>query len=306
MAKGLCARSMKTVEEHLRDLLSFAKPLAPIELPLLDAQGSVLAEDLVTSNGTVVLAAGTRLYATHTGLAASAGCERLLVRPHPRVVVLATGDELAEPGKSLEEGKVYDANSWLLTAAAREAGAVAFRVPCTPDDPEKLKEVIEDQLVRADLVITSGGVNTSDVVTKVLNELGTMTFSDVAMEPGSVQGVGTIGPDSTPVVSLPGNTVTAYIAFEVLVRPIIRQMLGLERIHRTIVRAAAKGSITSLPDRRSYVLANLTVEDGKYVVEEVSNQSILGLVKANALVVADEGHHPAGGSVSVMMLERLV
>lgn len=297
---------MKTVEEHLRDLLALARPLSPIELPLLDAQGSVLAEDLVTPGGAVVLAAGTRLYATHTGLAASVGCERLLVRPHPRVVVLATGDELAEPGKALDEGQIYDANSWLLTAAAREAGAVAFRVPCTPDDPEKLKEVIEDQLVRADLVITSGGVNTTDVVTKVLNELGEMTFAEVAMEPGSVQGFGTIGPDSTAVVSLPGNPVTAYIAFEVLVRPVIRQMLGLKRIHRSVVRASLKGSVTTLPDRRSYVLANLTVEDGKYSVQEVSSQSILGLVQANALVVADEGHQPAGGAVAVMMLERVV
>lgn len=297
---------MKTVEEHLRDLLALAKPLQPLELPLLDAQGSVLAEDLVTPNGQTILAAGVRLGATHTGLAASAGCERLLVRPHPRVVVLATGDELAEPGRVLDDGQIYDANSWLLTAAAREAGAVAFRVPATPDDPDKLRQVIEDQLVRADLVITSGGVNTSDVVTKVLNELGEMNFTEVAMEPGSVQGFGVIGPDSTAVVSLPGNTATAFVAFEVLVRPVIRQMLGLANIHRAMVRASLKGSVSSLPDKRSYLLGLLTVEDGKYAVSEVPHNSLLGMVQANALIIAEDGHHPAGSAVSVMMLERLV
>lgn len=297
---------MKTVDQHLNDLLTLAKPLTPLELPLLDAQGSVLAEDLVRANGDVVLAAGTRLYSIHTGLAAAAGCERLLVRPHPRVVVLAVGDELAEPGSTLNEGQIFDANSWFLTAAAREAGAVAFRVVAVPDDMEKLTQVIEDQLVRADLVITSGGVSSTDVITKVLHDLGTVTFTDIAMEPGSFQGFGTIGPDSTAVIALPGEPVSAYVSFEVLVRPVIRQMLGLEKIHRPMVRATLKGSVTTAQDRRNYVLASLTVEDGKYVVNPVNQQNFSGMVAANAFIVADDAHHAAGSAVSVMMLERQV
>lgn len=297
---------MKNVDQHLEDLLALAKPLTPIELPLLDAQGSVLAEDLVRPNGDVVLAAGTRLYSIHTGLAAAAGCERLLVRPHPRVVVLAVGDELAEPGSSLTEGQIYDANSWFLTAAAREAGAIAFRVTAVGDDAEQLKQVIEDQLVRADLLITSGGVSSNDVITKVLNELGTMEFTDIAISPGSHQGFGTIGPDSTAVIALPGEPVSAYVSFETLVRPVIRQMLGLEKLHRPIVRAALKSSVTTAADCRNYVLASLIVEDGKYVVNPVGSQTLMAMVAANAFIIADDAHHPAGGSVSVMMLERQV
>lgn len=296
---------MKNVDQHLQDLLALAKPLTPIELPLLDAQGSVLAEDLVVRDGTV-LAASTRLYSIHTGLAAAAGVERLLVRPHPRVVVLAVGDELVEPGSPLGDGQIYDANSWFLTAAAREAGAVAFRVAAVADNAEKLTQVIEDQLVRADLVITSGGVSSSDVITKVLHELGSMTFTDIAMEPGSLQGYGAIGPDSTAVIALPGEPISAFVSFEVLVRPVIRQMLGLEKLHRPMVRASLKNSVSTAPDRRNYVLASLTVEDGKYVVDPVGEQSMAGLVAANAFIVADDAHHPAGSAVSVMMLERQV
>lgn len=297
---------MKSVAEHLEDLLSLAKPLAPIELPLLDAQGSVLADDLLTATGDLVLAAGTRLYSTHTGVAAAAGFERLLVRPHPRVVVLAAGDELVEPGSDLSDGQIFDANSWLLTAAAREAGAVAFRVPCVADDAEKLTQVIEDQLVRADLVLVSGGVMSSDVVAKVLHELGSMTFTDVAMEPGSMQGFGNIGPDATAVISVPGDPLSAFVSFEVLVRPVIRQMLGLEKIHRPHVRATLKASVTTQPHRCDYLLAHLAVEGGKYVVTPVEAQSLAGMVQANAFIVAEESHHPAGAAVSVMMLERAV
>lgn len=294
---------MRRVEEHLNELLELARPLAPIELPLLDAQGSVLAEDLEIPGGT--LPSGTRLYSTHTGVAAAVGRQRLLVRPHPRVVVIATGDELTEPGDDLVEGKVYDANSWLLTAAAREAGAVAFRVPIVGDDTERLTEVIEDQLVRSDLVITSGGISNGDLLEQVLRKLGNVTIADVAMHPGSSQGYGTIGPDNTPVVTVPGDPLSAYISFEIFIRPMIRQMLGLQRIHRTTVRAALKASVNSPADVRSFIRAVLSVEDGKYVVQPLdSESSLFSLIEANALIVADAPHFPAGVAVPVLMLSR--
>lgn len=406
---------MKSVDQHLADLLALAHPLAPIELPLLDAQGSVLAEDvvapqdlppwdnssmdgyavrttdftedptslrvegevaagtaaipfvepgtcvrimtgapfppsadavvpveatsgegqggggeeIVTINerpkpgqyvrlrgsdvtaGTVVLSQGTRLHATHTGMAAAVGRDRLLVRPHPRVVVISTGDELVEPGHSLDHGQIYDSNSWMLTAAAREAGAVAYRVPFVPDDPQRLAQVVEDQLVRADLVITSGGVSKGahDVVKQVLGELGDVHFEEVAMQPGKPQGYGLIGPDRTPIVTLPGNPASAYVSFEVFVRPMIRQMLGLDRIERPVVRALLKSATTSPAGKRAFLRAVLTVEEGRYVVEALSGQAshlLGGLVDANALIIADEDleHLPAGMSVPVMQLAR--
>lgn len=296
---------MKSVEQHVEELLALATPLDPIELPLLDAQGSVLAEDVPLPDGLMV--SGTRLYSAHTGAAAAVGRERLLVRPHPRVVVVATGDELVDPGVELEEGQLYDANSWLLTAAARESGAVAFRVPVVADDSEKLTQVIEDQLVRADLLITSGGLASDDLLEQVLRKLGSVTISEISMEPGRTQGFGVIGPDQTPVVTLPGDPMSAYVAFEVFVRPMIRQMLGVERIHRPMVRAALKSSVNSTSDRRSYLPAQLSVHEGKYVVQPLEGEtSLFSLIRANALMVADEPHLPAGVAVQVMMLSRSI
>ena len=103
-------------------------------------------------------------------------------------------------------------------------------------------DTIEDQLIRADLVMTTGGVSVGayDVVKEVLSRLGTVTFDKVAMQPGKPQGFGTIGPDSTPIFTLPGNPVSAYVSFEVFVRPAMRRMLGVEPLDRPMVRAVLR------------------------------------------------------------------
>ena len=127
-------------------------------------------------------------------------------RPRPRVVVLSTGSELVDPGSRIASGQIYDSNSYMLAAAAPEAGAIAYRVgivagrrrPCS-------STTIEDQLVRADLVITSGGVSVGayDVVKEVLSQLGTVGSTGWPCSPGKPQGFGTIGPDRTPIFTCP-------------------------------------------------------------------------------------------------------
>ena len=124
--------------------------------------------------GDLVLDAGTRLGPGQLGLLAAVGRDRVVVRPRPRVVILSTGSELVEPGKPTGSGQIHESNSYILTTAAREAGAIAFRVGIVQDDPRTLLNTIEDQLIRADLVITSGGVSVGayDVVKEVLSRLG--------------------------------------------------------------------------------------------------------------------------------------
>ena len=142
--------------------------------------------------------------------------------PRPRVVVVSTGDELTEPGQALAPGKIWDSNSFMLAAAAREAGCLAFRHSPVPDDPLEMLPAIEDQLLRADLLVTSGGVSMGgreDVVKDTLGRLGTIQFRKVAMQPGMPQGFGTIGEDSTPIFTLPGNPVSAYVSFQVFAWP---------------------------------------------------------------------------------------
>ena len=111
-----------------------------------------------------------------------------------------------------------------------------------PDDRKALLDTIEDQLIRADLVITSGGVSmggANDVVKEVLQRLGTVTFRKVAMQPGMPQGFGVIGPDETPIFTLPGNPVSAYVSFEVFVRAALDALL----LHP---RAGAAGTVRAV------------------------------------------------------------
>jgi len=262
-------------------------------------------------SGDVVLEEGTRLGPGQLGLLAAVGRDRVPVRPRPRVVIISTGSELVEPGTPTEPGQIHESNSYILTTAAREAGALAFRVGIVPDDDRSLMDAIEDQLIRADLVLTSGGVSVGayDVVKEVLSRLGTVSFERVAMQPGKPQGYGTIGPDSTPIITLPGNPVSSYVSFEVFVRPVIRRMLGVVPLHRPTVRAVCESAFPSPAGKRQYARAWLDVVDGRYVVRPVggAGSHLVGdLAHANALIVVPEAvtDVPAGGTVEVMVLER--
>jgi len=273
--------------------------------------GSIRRAGEDVAAGEVVLTAGTHLGAAQIGLAAAVGRSRLRVRPRPRVVVLSTGSELVEPGEPLAPGRIADSNSFALTAAAREAGALAFRVGMVPDDPRRLSEAIEDQLVRADVLVTSGGVSVGayDVVKEVLSQLGTMSFDKVAMQPGMPQGFGTVGPELTPVFGLPGNPVSALVAFEAFVRPALRKMLGAVPLERPRVTARAVEPFTSPPGKRSFLRVLLEVHDGAYVVTPVSGSGshlLAGMARANALAIVPEDVErvEAGGAVEVLVLER--
>jgi molybdopterin molybdotransferase len=123
------------------------------------------------------------------------------------------------------------------------------------------------------------------------------------------QGFGTIGPDDTPFFGLPGNPVSAYVSFEVFVRPALRRMLGVEPLSRPTVRARVGEALRSPPGRRSYLRGRLTVEHGAYEVAPVGGPGshlIASLAASNALIVVPEQvtEVAAGDAVSVLMLER--
>ncbi|MDQ3611969.1 MAG: molybdopterin molybdotransferase MoeA, partial [Actinomycetota bacterium] len=219
--------------------------------------------------------------------------------------------ELVEAGQPLTPGRIVDSNSPALTAAAVEAGAIAYRVGIVPDDPRKLAATLEDQLVRADILVTSGGVSVGayDVVKEVLSRLGTVAFDKIAMQPGMPQGFGTIGPDSTPVFGLPGNPVSALVSFEVFVRPALRKMLGATPFERPRVRAVTSKALSSPKGKRSFLRVLLEVKKGAYVVTPVSGSGshlLAGLARATALAIVPEEVEKvaAGESVEVLVLER--
>jgi molybdopterin molybdotransferase len=295
------------VDEFLTSLLAICKPLESFEMPLLDAHGATLAADIYAGDR-LVLREGARIRSTQIGLAASIGRDHLPTRPHPRVVVLSAGPDLVEPGQALKNASdEFETNSWLLTTAVREVGAVAYRVHSIPENEEQLQKVIEDQLVRADLIIISGERHDDsfDLITRTLSGLGEITTVDMAIEASGRHNFGSIGPDKTPVVTLPGDPIAAYISFELFVRPMIRTMLGAATIHRPSVKAALEKPIASAPGVRSYIRAVLA-EDGKSVVPLENQDEQSTLSDANALIAVSEGDTmlKTGDQVTVVVLER--
>ncbi len=266
-------------------------------------------EDIL--KGDVILKAGDRMDPRKVGLLASVGLGRVATRPRPRVVIMSTGSELVEPGEPLGRDSIHDSNSYLLAATARHAGAIAYRVAAAPDDPETFVEALSDQLVRADLVVTSGGVSkgTHDVVKEALAKLGTVSFHEVAMQPGKPQGFGVIGEDETPIFTLPGNPVSAYVSFELFVVPALRKMMGRAPLSRPLVRAQLTTTVTSLKARRQYLRGIFEPRPGGSTVTPVGGAGshlMGGLSQANALIVLGEDvtSAPGGSDVPVLLLDR--
>ncbi|MFF8385069.1 molybdotransferase-like divisome protein Glp [Streptomyces kanasensis] len=250
--------------------------------------------------GALALPAGTVLGPPQIGLLAAIGRATVRVRPRPRVVVLSTGSELVQPGEELGPGRIYDSNSFALAAAARDAGAITYRVGAVTDDADTLRATIEDQLVRADLLVTTGGVSVGayDVVKEALSaasdadEPGSgVEFRKLAMQPGKPQGFGTVGPDHTPLLALPGNPVSSYVSFELFVRPAIRALMGLPDLHRPRVRAAlsADGPLTSPAGKRQFLRGTYDAAAGTVTpVGGAGSHLVAALARADALLVVPE------------------
>lgn len=269
-----------------------------------EARAHVRSRGSDVQAGDLALAAGTVLGPPQIALLAAIGRGTVRVRPRPRVVVLSTGSELVQPGEALTAGTIYDSNSFALAAAARDAGAIAYRVGAVADDAETLRAVIEDQLIRADLLVTTGGVSVGayDVVKEALTsvstgdeavEAGNVDFRKLAMQPGKPQGFGTVGPDHTPLLALPGNPVSSYVSFELFVRPAIRALMGLpeSEVSRPSVRAVLKADrpIGSPAARRQFLRGTYDAESGTVSpVGGSGSHLIAALAHADSLMVVPE------------------
>jgi molybdopterin molybdotransferase len=263
------------------------------------------------SVGDMLISSGTVLGPRHIGLLAAVGRATVRSRPRPRVVVISTGSELRDPGTPLGRDSIYDGNSYLLAAAARRAGAIAYRVGIVPDEPRAFLDALHDQLVRADIVVTSGGVSQGDfdVVKEALRPLGTVWFGPVAMQPGKPQGFGHVGDDRTPIFTLPGNPVSSYVSFEQFVLPAIRKLMGLTPYARPTAPARLTHAISSPAGREQLVRAEYDVDAAGPCVTPVGGHGshLIGdLASSNALVVvpADVTAVAAGEQVRVLRLDE--
>jgi molybdopterin molybdotransferase len=243
--------------------------------------------------GDLLLAAGIRLGAPQLGLLAAAGHAAVLARPRPRLTVITTGNELAQPGEPLVPGRIWESNSVMLAAAARQAGCLARRHPVVRDDTGALLAAVRAAAEDADVLVTTGGVSMGgeyDVVKAALQALGTVTFGKVAMQPGMPQGFGTVGPQATPIFTLPGNPVSAYVSFCLFVGPALAALQGLDpRRGAAPGRAVLDADVRSPAGKRSFLRGVWDRAAGRVapVTGQASHQ-LAALALANALIVVPE------------------
>ncbi|MGD9618840.1 MAG: gephyrin-like molybdotransferase Glp [Mycolicibacterium sp.] len=214
--------------------------------------------------GTTVLPAGKVITPAVLGLAAALGLAELTVMPRQRVLVMSTGTELVPAGAPLQPGQIYESNGVMLAAAVREAGGEVVAAPMTTDDVDVFRETLLRHLPETDLVITTGGVSAGayEVVKDALGDGsgGHVEFVKVAMQPGMPQGAGTVndeawggaGYGTTPIVTLPGNPVSALVSFEVFVRPALRAAMGLPNPDRPRRTAVLAERLTSPRGKRQF------------------------------------------------------
>lgn len=266
--------------------------------------------------GDVAVSAGAVISPAQVGLLAAVGRSKVLVHPRPRMSVVSIGAELVDVDREPGLGQVYDVNSYALAAAGRDAGAEVHRVGIAAGEPRRIREIIEGQLIKSELLVITGAVGgaAGDEVRRVLSEMGEIDVERVAMHPGSVQGFGLLGDDRIPTFLLPSNPVSAMVVFEVMVRPLIRIALGKSNPRRRTVPARAIAPVDSVAGRRGLIRGQLMRdrETSEYLVQPFGGATgaqshlLAGLAEANCLVVVpdDVTHVRPGDIVDVLFLAR--
>ena len=257
--------------------------------------------------GDVVLRKGTVLGPAELGVAASIGCDALPCARRPRVAVLVTGDELAEPGDPLGPGFIYSSNAFALGASVERSRATLVRRSTVRDDAVSTRAALERALEEADVVCVSGGVSVGphDHVKPALRELGVAErFWGVALRPGKPTWFGSR--DRALVFGLPGNPVSAMVTFQLFVRPALAALQGAPAAP-TRVAAVLDDPVPLLPVREQAVRVRLSALDGGWhaaVTGEQGSHMLTSMVGADglALVAAGEGEAKPGTPVEVELL----
>ena len=264
------------------------------------------------SAGTLVLEKGIVVRAAEVGVIASLGMDRVKVIRRPVVAVLATGDELETAGMPLPAGKIYDSNSFSVAASVVDAGGIPKILGIARDNLADLTAKLA-ATSEADLVVTSAGVSKGDydIVKDVLNQQGEMNFWSVRMRPAKPLAFGHLnGPagKSIPLMGLPGNPVSAMVAFEMFARPAIRTMLGKAKMRRPMVDGVLTAPIRNEDGRRVYARVEVEFKDGRYQATPTGPQGsniLTSMSKANGLAICPEDltGKDAGEQVQIIMLD---
>jgi molybdopterin molybdotransferase len=262
--------------------------------------------------GQHVLESGTVVRPSEIGVMASLGLEKVRVIRRPVVSILATGDELVSTGQPLERGKIFDSNSFSVTASVVASGGVPRILGIARDNLEDLHRKLAET-AGSDLIITSAGVSKGDydIVKDVLTQRGDMNFWSVRMRPAKPLAFGHLREDGgrpVPLLGLPGNPVSALVAFEMFARPAIHLMLGKRRVARPVVEGVLTGPIDNPDGRRVYARVGVTRRDGTYYASPTGPQGsniLTSMSRANGLAICPEElpGKGAGEKVQIIMLD---
>ena len=262
--------------------------------------------------GELVLPAGTVVRPAEAGVMASLGLSKARVIRRPVVAVLSTGDELTAVGDPLTPGHIYDSNSSSVAAAVVAAGGVPRIIGIARDNLDDLHRCI-DAAADADLLVTSAGVSKGDydMVKDVLEQRGDMNFWSVRMRPAKPLAFGLLRRDNRsplPLLGLPGNPVSALLAFEMFGRPAVRRMLGRDLLARPMVEGVLTGPIFNSDGRRVYARVEVERRDGAWFATPTGPQGsniLTSLSRANGLAIcpSDLTRKEAGQAVKIIMLD---
>lgn len=239
--------------------------------------------------GSTLLRSGHRLRPQDIGLLAAAGQATVKVGKRPRVALMTTGDELIEPGEPLQPGQIYNSNFYTLAALLRLLGIESIDAGRVPDSLAETEKALRDAAQQADCIITSGGVSAGeeDHVRAALQRCGELAIWKLALKPGKPFAYGKI--DNALLYGLPGNPVSAFVTFLLLVRPALLRMMGavdcsptgrLERAGFSLPESGARQaylrvylqrdadgrSLQLMPDQSSGVLSSLSGADGLAII----------------------------------------
>ena len=226
------------------------------------------------SSGDVVLRRGERLSPQALGLAASVGMDSLEVSKRPRVALLSTGDELVMPGevapKDMKPGAIYNSNRFFMRALLRRLGCEVSDLGIVPDKREATIEALRQAAASNDLIVTTGGVSVGeeDHIKAAVQWLGTLELWSLSMKPGKPFAYGRIG--DAHVCGLPGNPVSSFLTFLLLVRPFLLTLQGASRVAVEPLPMRADFDWLKADRRREFLRARRNAAGG---LDLFSNQS---------------------------------
>lgn len=243
-------------------------------------------------SGESVLEPGQLLRAQELGFLSMLGVPQIPVRRLPRVGVFSSGDELLPVEAPLTPGKIHDANTNILISLVKSAGAQALPLGVAPDRLDAVTSLLDHAAAQqVDLILSSAGVSVGafDFVRSAVEENGSLDFWRVNMRPGKPLAFGHYR--GIPFIGLPGNPVSAFVGFEVFVRPAIAAMMGIDDWQRPVVRAELQEAVES-DGRESYLRAVLTRSESGWQARLTGHQgsgNLRSLVQANALILVPSG-----------------